>query len=45
MGKEIRKYLVLRLKYIPYYPDSPVEAGGCACTGIFLDATLLVWAG
>ena len=27
------------------YPDSPDRAGVCACTGDFLLATLLVWAG
>ena len=29
----------------PYYPDSPVGAGGSARTGDLLFATLLVWAG
>ena len=35
------------IKYIcnRIYPDSPDRAGVCACTGDFLFATLLVWAG
>ena len=34
-----------QLDSIPIDPDSPVRAGGCACTGDFLFAALLVWAG